>query len=253
LRYFFSILSFIFIAGFCSAQDTLNFKNNSDVHGLLRCEKSGGLVVHAYGWGLNYRTGRHITGYKKRMLELEFVGMKHPKEIKTYNPGYEGSKSFIFGKENVLFILRAGIGIQKVLNEKPYWGGVQVRYFMYGGASIGLLKPVYLLILKPTSDPKLAAVVEEKYDPNVHSISDIYGRASFLKGIGETKLHPGIYGKFGFNFEYGVREESMKVIEAGITVDAYPKPVPMMAFTPDKSIFLSLYISFQIGKRFNKF
>jgi hypothetical protein len=116
-----------------------------------------------------------------------------------------------------------------------------------------LLKPVYLLILKPTSDPKVAYVTEEKYDPAKHSISEIYGRASFMKGIGETKLHPGIYGKFGFNFEYGVRDEMTKVIEAGVSVDAYPKPVPMMAFTPDKNIFLSLYLNFQIGKRYNKY
>jgi hypothetical protein len=86
LRGLLFILSFILIAGYCSAQDTLNFKNNSDVHGLLRYEKSGGLVIHAYGGGLNYRTGRNITGSKKRMLEIEFVGMKHPKEMKTYNP-----------------------------------------------------------------------------------------------------------------------------------------------------------------------
>ena len=52
----------------------------------------------------------------------------------------------MYGKLNYLFVLRPGIGIQNVINSKPYWGGVEIRYFYYGGLSLGFTKPVYLYV-----------------------------------------------------------------------------------------------------------
>jgi len=248
-------LLLIFISGLCSAQqDTAaSFKNNSDVQGLLKYEKSGALIIHSSGWGIGYRSGKHLTGYKKLMTEFEFVGMKHPKEIKSINPYYQGTRSYVYGKKNVLFLLRPGIGIQKVINEKPYWGGLQVRYFYYGGPSIGLLKPVYLNIIKHSSNPDVATRVIEKYDPSKHNVENIFGKAPFVKGINELKINPGIYGKFGFNFEYGTMQESMKILEFGVVVDYFPKAMSIMAYIPDEHFFISFYLSLQIGNRYNKF
>ncbi|NTW33013.1 MAG: hypothetical protein HGB12_10365 [Bacteroidetes bacterium] len=106
---------------------------------LLRKEQSGFLMIHTQGFGAGYRTGRHLTGYKKRMFEIELTGMKHPKEVKIINPYFENSKSYVYGKENSFLLIRAGIGIQKIINSKPYWGGVELKYYYYGGLSLGLL------------------------------------------------------------------------------------------------------------------
>ena len=40
-----------------------------------------GLATTA-GYGLGYRHGKHLTGYKKLMYEIEFALMKDPKEYK---------------------------------------------------------------------------------------------------------------------------------------------------------------------------
>lgn len=208
-------------------------------------------MVHTSGFGLGYRSGKHITGYKKRMFEVELTGMKHPKEIRTVNHYFENAKSYIYGKENSFFILRGGVGTQKIINSKPYWGGVELRYFYYGGLSLGLLKPVYLYILQETSVPYQYNLAIEKYDPDKHFAENIYGRAPFFHGIGKTKPVPGLYLKTGLNFEFGVYDETLKAIEAGVALDGYLEKVPIMALESNSNYFVSLYISFHIGTRRN--
>ncbi len=224
--------------------------NNTKV--LLRKEKSGFVMLHTSGFGIGYRSGKHITGYKKRMFEVELTGMKHPKEVRTVNMYFENSKSFLYGKENSFFLLRSGIGTQKIINSKPYWGGIELRYFYYGGISLGLLKPVYLYILHETGIPdKPYTLSIEKYDPEKHFTENIFGRASFFKGFDKLTPVPGLYFKTGLNFEYGAFDESLKALEVGIAVDAYMKEIPIMAFDKNKSIFISLYLSFHFGSRGN--
>lgn len=226
-------------------------KLNDDVGVLLRREKSYYLNLHTNGWGIGYRVGKNLTGYLKRMYEIEFVSMKHSKEIKSINPGVQNSKSFVYGKLNSFYVLRPGIGLQKVINEKPYWGGIQLRYFGYLGGSIGFLKPTYLYILTITPTGDYYDETLEKYDPDKHFIDNIAGRAPFYNGLDEIKIHPGAYFKGGLNFEYGTNPEKLKSLELGFCLDAYPKSVPIMAFDENNNFLLTLYLSIHFGKRYN--
>ena len=99
-------------------------------------EKSFNLVINSDGLGIGYRYGKHLTGYKKRMFEGEILSMKHPKQIRSYRE-FTNSKSFVYGKLNNFAVIRANIGIHKVIYSKPKWGGVEVRYFYYGGSALG--------------------------------------------------------------------------------------------------------------------
>lgn len=221
--------------------------DESDNRILLRKEWSLSGIASSGGVGIGYRNGKHITGFKKRMLEIEFAGMKHSKEIKSLNP-YDNAKSYIYGKLNNLYIFRTGAGIQKLINEKPLWGGVEVRYFYYGGASIGFTKPIYLYVIN-FSTPGTYIITLEKYDYNEHFVDNIYGRGPFNKGLNQLKIHPGLYVKAGLNFEYGSEDKSLRVLETGVCLDVYPKPIEIMAFNKDDYYFLSFYLSFSFGKR----
>ena len=86
---------------------TLNEVNETGI--LYKYEMTFGILAHSNGFGLNYRRGRHITGYKKRIFEIEAVNIKHPKEYKVYNPSRENAKGYIFGKINSFLILRPGL------------------------------------------------------------------------------------------------------------------------------------------------
>jgi hypothetical protein len=228
------------------SQSTSNLDNKI----LFRKEWSCYLLAHTGGWGFGYRNGKHKTYLRKRMWELEFVTMKHPKEKKVVSE-WENSRSFIYGKLNSLFILRGAYGVQRVLNGKPYWGGVELRWFMYGGVSLAFTKPVYYYIVRQNLETLENEVVAERFNPQTQLISDIYGRGPFFKGFDHLGFYPGAYAKTGLNFEYGAYDELLKALECGVILDFYPIAVPVMAENPKNNIFLSLYLSFHLGKRTN--
>lgn len=218
---------------------------------ILLKEFSGGILFHSQGWGLNLEKGWNVTAFRKRTLGFEFVEMKSPKQVRTINPYFSNSKSYVYGKLNSVFVARLNYGMEKLLNRKPYWGGVELRLLYSAGASLGIAKPVYLYILTPTSDFFDYQITEEKYDPEAHFIDNIFGRAPFTRGMDEISLYPGLHAKLGLSFDYGVYKSKVKSLEAGIALDVFPDPVPIMAYNDPDYYFLTFYIGFNFGKRYN--
>jgi hypothetical protein len=205
-----------------------------------------GIQLNTNGWGIKFSKGRNLSFLTQRMWEIEFSTYKASKEIKTINPYYSDSKSYVYGKMNYVYFLRGGLGIQHILNRKPYWGGVQVSYLYYGGLSVGMAKPVYLYIISDNLR------IEHKYNPETDFTDNIYGRGPFLDGILYTRFYPGIYGKGGFEFEFGTQNKRMQVLEVGAILDYMPIGIPIMAYNPPQNLFLTLYLTVSMGKRYNK-
>ena len=218
---------------------------------LFRKEMSGSLIIHSNGWGLEFRTGTNRTVFKKWMFEANLLEMKDAKEIRSINQFFTNTKSYFYGKLNAVYILRAGVGQQQMLNRKPYYGGVEVRLFYSAGISAGFSKPVYLNIIKLDDNQYRYITVTERYDPDEHFPDNIYGRASFTKGFGELTFYPGAYAKAGLNIEFGTINQKPKMVEVGAALDLFPKAIPIMAFNSPQNYFLTLYISVGIGKRYN--
>lgn len=211
----------------------------------------GGPIVHTNGWGAHFTIGKAKTAFKSRIYQLDLVGMKHSKEIRTYNPYREQPRSYFFGKLNTFFIIRPSIGSRVVSFDKIRKSGVSVGYNWRVGPSLGITRPVYLEI--GTTDYPYQAVTVEKYDPEVHKYGQIMGRAGGFRGMNELKLKPGLYGAFALNFEYDANRSGMKGIEVGATIDYYPiEPVEIMAYAENYQFFLNFYVSLQFGKRYNK-
>jgi len=248
--FFFSL---IFIGGVCHAQKESPAISDTLDNVLLEHQWSLGAHINSNGWGIKFRKGRNLTALKQFMWEIEFTTYKSAKEVKSINPDYSGSKSYIYGKLNSIYFLRGGVGIQHILNRKPYWGGVQLSFLYYGGISIGIAKPIYLYIIHPTS-PTDYQVVQERSDPSNpdQSIEYIYGRGAILTGILNTEFHPGIYAKSGLEFEFGTKSRVIKALEVGAILDFSPIPIAIMASNPKQSLFLTAYLSVCFGKRFNK-
>jgi len=115
-----------------------------------------------------------------------------------------------------------------------------------------LAKPVYLQIGKPDNIP-YETFVTERYDPAVHNVQNIYGRASWFKGFGEMKLYPGGFARAGLNFEYSGQTTGIKAIEVGLSMDAYPVVVPIMAElegVQNKQFFFEFYVNLLFGKKY---
>jgi hypothetical protein len=217
---------------------------------LLKREMTFGVTAHSLGLGLNFRLGSNKTFFNSRIVEVELVSMKHPKQIRVINPYYYDARSYVYGKLNHVYMLRAGFGYKKLLNRKPYWGGIELRVLYMGGVSLAFAKPVYLIFWDETYSYK----VVEKYDPDnyYHSSEYIYGRAPWVEGLGEIKIYPGIFAKAGLNFEFGKLNSKIRALEAGGVLEYFPKAIPIMAYNPANNLFMTFYINFSLGKRYNK-
>jgi hypothetical protein len=215
---------------------------------LLKNEVVGGVFLHTQGFGFNYRKAKNITALRKWFWEIDGLSMYHPKETNTVNPYLPNAKSYVFGKLNSFDIIRAGYGRQNIIFGRENKGGIEIRYNYSAGLSMGFTIPIYLDLYVPTPNGDYQETIQ-KYDPVNDPPENILGKASFTYGLGEIQPHPGLYGKFGFSFEDTNENHNIYVLETGVAVDAYPKQIPIMAFTQNNSVFLTLYVNFMFGKK----
>lgn len=208
----------------------------------------GGPILHTHGFGGSVAWGKRKDGFRVKMYQLELVTLKHEKEYRTFNPYYDDSKSYVYGKMNQVLLLRPTFGIKRVRYDKLRPAGVEVGYSYSIGPSLAILKPVYLEIGYPEFPYEY--VESERYDPDNHTIDRIYGRASNLKGIDQLKLIPGIHTKFGMVFEYAADRDGIKGLEVGATLDVFPKKLPIMAFTNNHSVYFNFYLQLLFGKKY---
>lgn len=212
---------------------------------IYRSDVSGGIFLHSYGYGANFRYGQNLTAKVKRIFSAELLNMKHPKEKKIFNSGQDDARGFFYGKLNSLTLFRASIGRQKVIYGKELKGGVQVSYLYAIGPTLGFLKPIYLEV----ADDANRTVDIERYDPDEHSRGAILGRALFTYGLNEISLIPGGHAKFALNFEYASDDELLKAMEVGMMVDGFAREPEIMATTSNNQFWLTFYVNIQFGKK----
>jgi hypothetical protein len=222
--------------------------------------------VHGNGFGAGYRYGKIKSITKYNFQEFEFLQLKHPKAMKRlgdFTISNVTSRRYSYGVLNQLFAFRYGLGTQRTLSEKPYWGGLQVDYTASFGAVLGLAIPQYLRILHWKRDTvwqseNTYVIINrepytevEKYDPNRHNNPyDIIGMGPVFKGLLNLRPYPGIYGRFGFNFDFGKYQERVNAVEVGVMIDVFPIPVPMVAHLPKNFFFANFYIAWHFyGER----
>ncbi len=221
-------------------------------------------MLNSNGWGGNYRYGKRIDALNKRLFEIDFAYMKHPKEYRTYSNTTSGSK-FVNGKKNLAFDFRFAYGRQHEMFRKHDVGGIAIRYFYNFGPSVALLKPMYYWIGKPTtpSQPGEPSYIIEEPKPEKFnsewSANNVYilSRASFFKGFNELGVVPGAFVKFGFNFEYSKQDRIIHALEAGVIAEGFVKRLEIMDFTnpPDpnnvaknQQVFITLFVSYRFGR-----
>jgi hypothetical protein len=212
----------------------------------FRNEKSFGILLNSDGLGVSYRAAKRIDFRNKNLFEIDAGSLRNIKEYRQESINVQGS-SFIFGKLNSTFFLRGGIGHQHELFKKADLGGIAVRYFYSVGPVFAIYKPIYYRVIH-LIPPNEYELKDEKFDvATIASPQDIYSKASFFKGFDQIGALPGLYGKFGFNFEYSKEDKIIHAIEIGGQVNAFPKKVPIMAGNNNKALFFSLFVSYRFG------
>ena len=200
-------------------------------------------TIHTNGFGIGSQFGKMHTIHLHSGFDVEYTYYKHFKEQRLRTEHVH----LVYGKLNHFGMLRGGYGFTRILNTKPYWGGVEVGYFLYGGISLGFSVPVYLNVLSAKGSDL------ERYDPQRHKWGNILGAASIWKGFKELKLHPGLYFKTGLSFDFAGNDARIIKLDIGAAADIYLIPVEKMAFSPKQYLLLTGYLTFHFGKRLTNY
>lgn len=219
---------------------------------------------HTHGFAMGVNIGTLKTYYLTRFLNFELGELKHIKEFKQSRDlqpiANNVSRAYIFGKQNNLYVIRAGFGEKRYLSEKAKRKGLAVGITYEVGPVLGLLKPYYLELVRnfENGDPVAPFIQSEKYAPENETLfldfTRIYGSSGFSKGLGELSILPGAQAKFAMHFDWGAFDEFVKALEAGVMIDFFVKePAIMIETAPsgaqNSPLFLNLYINLQFGKR----
>lgn len=225
---------------------------NTEEKILYRDERSFAVLLNSNGVGGNFRYARRITYLKKTLYEVDLAYIKHPKEVKVTSASYYNTgRNYVYGKTNTFYNVRLGLGFQNEVFQKHDKGGISIRYFYNAGLDVGLLKPIYYTYrtyIMVSDGSYTATDYVDRFKDQHPAVTEIMGRASFLKGIDEIAVIPGLYGKLGTTFEFGTSEKIINAIEAGVIIDAFPKKIRIMATEENSQFFLSLFISYRFGR-----
>ncbi|MCC7050407.1 MAG: hypothetical protein IT239_01330 [Bacteroidia bacterium] len=214
-------------------------------------EKSYGIVANTAGWGVNYRQITNKGAFKKIYYAGEITSLRNPKEVKVKNAAYSNSKGFVYGKLYNVWVVRPEFGMQKILYGKEIKSALQISRIFSVGPSLFFAKPMYIEIISTAKDLS-NTVTTERYDPQKHAISQIYGHSSFATGLDKSVILPGLFLKWAYQFDFTPDDERLKSIEVGTTLDLQPIGLQQMAFNKKQYVFLNFYLGFSFGKKFFK-
>jgi hypothetical protein len=253
LRSLFSVIFTVAFSGFLMSQEESlpgGYENGTNLNVLYRNDMSVKLYAHTRGYGILFRQGKHVTSKTRSFYEIDLQTLKHPKEVKTQGEA-EHRRRFVYGKINSVLMLRGAIGLQNVLFYKGDSKAVEVRYSYSIGPSLAFAKPYYVQVFKINSPTNNFHSTLIRFDQEnfTQDSGRVTGRGSFADGLTEMKVYPAVTGKFNLSFEYAPYTNLIRAIETGITVDYFPKALPIMARNPAENLIVTLNVGFVFGRK----
>lgn len=220
--------------------------NGTTLNILYRNEASGKVYANTRGFGILFRRGKHITAKTRSFYEIDAQTLKHPKEVKVTGDAQD-KKRFVYGKLNSVFLLRGAVGFQHVLFSKADNNAVEVRYSYSLGPTLAFAKPYY--VQKNNLFGNEARQETVPFNEKTFTQDSVIGRGAFTDGLTEIKIYPGVNAKFNLSFEYAPYTNLIRAIETGISVDYFPKGLPMMAHNPAENVIITFHVGFVFGRK----
>lgn len=209
--------------------------------------------THHDGYGIILEKGIAKTAYKSTIFQFEFAEKQHPKENKQSSTDFTNSgfaifgRPFVYGKQNIFYQAKLGIGKQIMIGGKSNKNGVAVYGVLIGGFSAGLARPYYIEFNTPSGTRKLKY---SEADRAIFLSADrIIGGTGLQLGWNEMKFNPGAYGKAGLRFDWARFNQVVSAVEFGFGFDYYTSGVVQMVDNPAKSFFPTGYIGLVFGNR----
>ena len=218
----------------------------------------GRLNTNGWSGGIYYLIKENPGSH--HIWQLHFSEIKHEKQIKQENIGvlpakYGETTPYVFGKINNLYTLQIGYSKEQLLLPGVVEGNLSVGFRYGGGFSLALLKPYYLKVVKTdyTQPEPMSELIEIKYTDSVAALflerTRILGNSKWGKGLGETKLVPGVYVEAAFVIEPAPNKGLIQAITLGVNGSVNTKSLPIMAERKAYNWSASLFAGLALGKR----
>ncbi|WP_433863876.1 hypothetical protein [Sphingobacterium thalpophilum] len=220
-----------------------------------------GLSLNTNGWsgGLSYL--RNESPGKKVIWQLYFSGLQHEKEEKqqrrttTYNYLAKNT-SYSLGKINNAYTLQLAYGREQMLFPALIDGNLSLSLRYAAGPALALLKPYYLNLLYVTYTPEEQAYsqserfTKENADKFLNP-AYILGSDKWSKGLGATRLIPGLFVELAIALEPGRPESFVKTITIGGNAAIYTSKIETMAERKAYAYQACFFVGLSFGKRWH--
>ncbi len=257
------IIPFFCLFGYwAGAQKTIQPKGlEYEYKGIVyNTERAYEITLHTNGFAAGMNFGKLRTYYKTFYYHLGLGYITHPlEESQNKNlpgePPIGNSRSFRFGKQNYLYLIRAGVGNKRYKSEKAKRRGVAVGYNYEVGPVLGILRPVQNIYLVPNENTGLKEPVFITYDDDPElflDYSSIFGRSTDLTTFLNSSIRPGIQARAGAHFALGAYDQYVRAVEVGIMVDYFGIKMPLIVENEQHSnspIFINIYVAAHFGTR----
>lgn len=220
-------------------------ENGTTLNVLYKNEASGKIYANTRGFGVAFKRAKHVTAKTRSFYEFDAQNLKHPKEIKVTGEAQD-RKRFVYGKVNSVLLVRGGVGLQNIIFSKADNKAVEIRYSTSIGGTIGFAKPYYVQVVRRHNNTSEQAV---KFNSDSFTQDSVIGRGTFSDGLEETKIYPGLNAKFNLSFEYAPYTNLIRAIETGVSLDYFPKALPIMARNPSENIIITFHVGFVFGQK----
>jgi hypothetical protein len=207
------------------------------------------------GYGGFYEQAKMKTPYRATIFQFEFNEKKHPKEDKQSTGNNLGGgfvvlgSPFVYGKQNIFYQFKGGIGQQIMIGGKGNKNGVAAYGIFAGGISLGLLRPYYIEVESPVGSSQFKKIRYSQADSAEFLGAGIVGGTGLSKGWNEIKVVPGLHAKIALRFDWARFNTTLSAIETGFNFEWYTKKIEQMVNVGPKNLFLNGYIAICFGSR----
>jgi hypothetical protein len=204
-----------------------------------------GVNVHTTGWGINYA---HFFDQPKGKIDginFDYMTQNIVGERKD-NRETLGNSRLVINKINNMYYFRAGVIKSYEIGTRQTSSNVGVTALLSAGPSISIYKPIY--ILYSSSDSVVQGIREQRYDPEIHKARQIFGKSSFLQGIGNSKVKVGGYFKASMRFDWGSYESNFKALEVGFNLNYTQNPEAIIYGLGRQNFHANLFMMINFGK-----
>ena len=224
---------FFLVPDFAHAQETDFTYNQMYTYG-VNFNSQDGIIG-----GLSFRYAKTISQRVLHNFSVEITDVKHRQEQRTTSP--ITGEFYVPGKKNYLYVIRPQYGREWIMLKKGHEKGAQLSLIAAAGPSLGIVAPYMIQYTDNTG----TIIRTTQYDPSKNiSFGAILGTGSLSESLSAAQFQIGGCIKTSMVLEFGVLKNNFLGMEIGGMLDAYPQKIDMMAFSGNKSVFPSLFVTF---------